>query len=220
MRRARLALSAALLFVPACQENVLTEFPEGFEPWEEHAAPLPDPVGDDACPETLVFVRNPRYEESWNVHATACIHQPIETVFASVREATTSRDPTTTTTFEALPPMAEECDGDYQTAVHVDDVVDVDFRTCWRHTVVSEDETGAPTVTATRWQKVWGSSFISVMEGSIVLAPLESDPNITVVRYQYHLNALSSSNTTVENFLGVIYGRLRDHANGVALTPP
>jgi len=220
VKRAWLAILGALVLLPACQENVVTEFPDGFEPWEEHAAPLPDAVGADACPETLVFVRNPRYEGAWNVHGTACIHQPIATVFASVQEATTSRDPTTTTTFEALPVMPEECDGDYQTSVHVDDIVDVDFRTCWRHAVVTEDELGGLSVTATRWQKVWGSSFISVMEGSIVLTPLESDPNITVVRYQYHLEALSSSNATVESFLTVIYERLRDHANGVALTPP
>lgn len=215
-----LACTALLALLPACQENVVTAFPPGYEPWEEHMAPLPAAVGSDPCPETLVFTREERWMGAWNVHATACIHQPITTVFASVQDPTTSRDPTTTTTFMPIdPPMAEECDGDYQTEVFVDDVVDVTFRTCWRHAIVLGDET-APELTATRWQKVFGSTFISVMEGSLVLEPFEGDPNITVVRYQYHLDAVSSSNATVENFLGVIYGRLRDHANGVALTPP
>lgn len=210
----------ALAALPGCQENVVTEFPPGFEPWETHIAPLPTAVGSDACPETLVVARAERYDGAWNIHATACIHQPIATVWASVQTATTSRDPTTTTTFMAIePPMPDECDGDYQTEVFVDDVVDVTFRTCWRHTVVTGTD-AAPELTATRWQKVFGSTFIPVMEGSLVLEPFDGDPNITVVRYQYHLDAVSSSNATVENFLGVIYGRLRDHANGVPLDPP
>lgn len=218
----RLALTTALALgaLPGCQENVLTEFPPGYEPWEEHLAPLPAPVADDPCPETLEFMRTTPWEGAINYHATACIHVPIETVWQSAQLGTWSRDPTTTNGFmEIRPSDPVECDGPYQTYVFVDDVVDVEFRNCWRHTVVEGTEE-APLVTATRWQKVWGSTFLSRLEGSLVLEPLEGHPDITVVRLQYHLDAVSSSGDTVRNFLTVIYGRLRDHAHGVPLDPP
>lgn len=206
--------------IAGCQDNVQTDFPPGFEPWEAHLAALPAAVGTDPCPETLVFADGDSWRGAWNIHATACIHVPIATVWASAQEPTTSRDPTTTTSFMPIvPPMEEECDGAYQTEVFVDDIVDVTFRTCWRHVVAlgTEEE---PELTATRWQKVFGSTFIPRMEGSLVLEPFEDDPSITVVRYQYHLDAVSSSADTVRNFLGVIYGRLRDHAHGTPLDPP
>lgn len=220
MLRAAATLALTALVLPGCQDNVLTEFPPGFEPWEEHLAPLPAAVGGDPCPEELVFMRTTPWEGAINYHATACIHAPIETVWASAQLGTWSRDPTTTNGFmEIRPPDPMECDGDYQTYVFVDDIVDVEFRNCWRHAVVLG--TGEmPEVTATRWQKVWGSTFLSRLEGSLVLEPLEGHPDITVARFQYHLDAVSSDGNTVRNFLTVIYGRLRDHATGVPLDPP
>jgi len=53
-----------------------------------------------------------------------------------------------------------------------------------------------------------------------VLRRLEGNADITVVEFQYHLDAVSANGDTLRNFLGVIYGRLRDHANGVPLDPP
>lgn len=218
--RPLLAASVALALLPGCQENVLTPFPPGFEPWEAHLAPLPAAEGDDPCPERLELMRTTPWEGAINFHATGCIHQPLETVWASAQLGTWSRDPTTTNGFmEIRPPDPAECDGDYQTYVFVDDVIDVEFRNCWRHAVVlGNDE--EPEVTATRWQKVWGSSFLSRLEGSLVLRRLEGHPDITVAEFQYHLDAVSASGDTLRNFLGVIYGRLRDHANGVPLDPP
>jgi hypothetical protein len=219
--RARLAgLALALGAFPGCQETVITDFPPGFEPWEEHVAPRPGPEGDDPCPERLEFERSTSWEGAINFHATGCIHAPIEAVWASAQLGTWSRDPTTTSGFmEIRPPDPAECDGDYQTYVFVDDVIDVEFRNCWRHAVALGTDQ-APELTATRWQKVWGSSFLRRLEGSLVLLPLEGHPDMTEVRFQYHLDAVASNDDTVRNFLGVIYGRLRDHANGVPLDPP
>ena len=218
-----LSLALGLLSVPSCQSNVTTMFPEGFEPWEAHLAPLPTATATDPCPEEFVVERAPSWSGAWNVHGTGCIHAPIETVYASAQEPYTTRDPINSTTFMAIdPPMAGECDGDYQTEVFVDNAVDafdVLFRTCWRHAEVTRSDEGALEVTATRWQKVFGSSYIPVMEGSLVLEALDGHPDITVVRYQYHLDAVSSSSATVENFITLLYTRLRTHAHGEPLDP-
>jgi hypothetical protein len=58
------------------------------------------------------------------------------------------------------------------------------------------------------------------MEGSIVARPLVEDPSITVLEYQYHLDAIArDDHGTIESFLTVIYGRLRQRAHGEPLDP-
>jgi hypothetical protein len=130
----------------------------GVEPWEAHLAPLPTATATDPCPEEFVVERAPSWSGAWNVHGTGCIHAPIETVYASAQEPYTTRDPINSTTFMAIdPPMAGECDGDYQTEVFVDNAVDafdVLFRTCWRHAEVTRSDEGALEVTATRWRRL------------------------------------------------------------------
>lgn len=207
-----------------CYGNEETPFPTGAEPWEENMAPMPEPVEGDACPEgTLSFFRT-----SWmranSVHARACIHQPLAVVWRAGRDPQTARDPSTTSGFRvAAYDVAAEDDPpaqySYRTEVHVDDIIDLDFEQTWRH-YLAEGTDEEPLLTATRWQKTFGSTALSLMEGSIVARPLEEDPSITVVEYQYHLDAVArDDHGTIESFLTVIYGRLRQRAYGEPLEP-
>lgn len=196
-------------------------FPSDVAPWEwPNIAPMPTPTATDPCPETITFMNAPSYRRSNAVHARACIHAPLSVVWVSIRNPQTGRAPSTTNPpFIYYPePMPAECDGLYQTQVHVDNVVDVDFRLCWRHQLISGTE-AEPLLTATRWQKVWGSTAIARLEGSLVAYPLAEDPSITVLEYQYHLDAVSSDHGTIYAYLGEIYGRLRDDSHGIPLLP-
>ncbi len=207
--------------VSGCFDTVATPFPPGLEPWEEpNAAPLPAPIEGDPCPETITLARVAPFGRSTAVHARACIHAPLDVVWDAIRNPQTGRDPSSThPPFMVLPePIAEECDGLYQTQVHVDDVVDVDFRLCWRHEVI-EGTDDAPLLTATRWQKVWGTSIITTLEGSLIARTHPDDPSITTLEYQYHLDALIDDPERIESYLSAIYARLRDDAHGVPLLP-
>ena len=126
-----------------------------------------------------------------------------------------ARDHTSVNSYAVInPPMPEECNGAYQTQLNVGPgAFAFDFRLCWRHSV-AEGLEDAPTLTATRWQKVWGSSNITLMEGSLVTRPLDGHPEITVVEYQYHLDALAANHGTVQSYLDVIYHRLSDRVHG------
>lgn len=210
---------AGLALLPGCYTNEVTPFPEGLEPWEENLAELPAPVEGDPCPETLVFV-NQGYMGTRSVHARGCIHAPMAAVWEAVRDPQTSRDPTTTHGFRIVAYETEPMyPWTYKTYVFVDhELTDIEFELNWRHSVVEGTE-AQPLVTATRWAKTWGSSAISTMEGSLVLRPFEDDPAITEVAYQYHLQSIGSNHDTIQAFLSVIYGRLRDRATGVALDP-
>lgn len=220
----RLLAPAAIVATCAlggCFENTTTEFPAGYEPWEPNNAPYPTPTADDPCPETIAFGENFSFQtanvdgrmfRANAVHGRACIHQPMSVVWEALQDPLVGKDQTTVNTFMVIdPPMPEECDGLYQSQINAGSPISVDFRLCWRMQVV-EGTDDAPTLTASRWQKVWGSSALSIMEGSIVAHPLDADPSITVIEYQYHLNAVSSDHDTIRNYLTVIYGRLLDRS--------
>jgi hypothetical protein len=114
-----------------------------------------------------------------------------------------------------------EYDFSYQTHVTANTTAGItpEFDLDWRH-CIAEGTIDAPLLTSTRWRKTFGSSAITLLEGSIVLAPLEGDPNVTEVRYQYHLDAqFTRPIPTIEAYLNVIYGRLRDLSHGAPLVP-
>jgi hypothetical protein len=212
------ACAAMSLAHAGCYGTEATRFPDGLEPWEENTAALPAPTADDACPEQLVFVRG-GYMSVRSVHARACIHRPIATVWRAVRDPQTGRDSTRAGSWRVLEYETEPTyDYSYKTYLFVDDIVDVDFQLSWRHGVV-EGTDELPTLTATRWQKTFGTTAISTMEGSLILRPLEGSPEITVAEYQYHLASAASDHGTIEAFLAVIYGRLRDRSHGRPLSP-
>lgn len=207
--------------VSGCFDTVATPFPPGLEPFESvNGASLPAPIDGDACPETITLARVAPFDGATNVHARACIHAPLTDVFRAIQNPQTTRDPSSSHPpfLVVEPAIADECDGPYQTQVHVDDIVDVDFRICWRHAVI-EGTDDAPLVTATRWQKVWGTTIITTLEGSIVARPHPEDPSITVLEIQYHLEALIDDAERLESYLNAIYARLRDDAHGVPLLP-
>lgn len=212
-------LPACALLLAGCYTNEVTAFPDGLEPWEDNRAERPTPTADDPCPETIVFL-DTGFEGSRAAHARACIHEPMARVWEAVRDAQTSRDPTTTHGFRVVEYQTEpDYPWTYKTYVFVDhELTDIEFELNWRHSVVEGTE-DAPLVTATRWAKTWGSSAISNMEGSIILQPLDGNEEITEVLYQYHLNSIGSSHSTIHDYLTVIYGRLRERAHGMALVP-
>ncbi len=225
-RSRTLALISALsTLASGCGGNVATMFPSGLEPWEmTNLAQPPTSMTGERFPETLSFAR-----KQWtlpgtttripSIHARAFIQQPIATVFAASRDPQTGRDPTASHGFSvvawATDPMYAFS---YRTHVLVNALITLQWDVDWRHGVV-EGTLAAPRVTAARWQKTMGSSEIEIIEGSLVLRAVDGEPNVTEVQYQYHLKAPFSSHVTIEDYLTVIFGRLKDRAHGRALMP-
>ncbi len=214
------------LSTAGCYSNVATVFPEGFEPWEvQMSAPAPA-TADDPCPERpLVHVESRGYMDGRvaSVHASACIHQPIATVWEAMRDPHTWRDPNVNMWTLFPEPVAGECDGGlFETGINAGSPVSVDFRLCWRFSLVSGTEE-APTVVVARWQKVFGTSAIGTLEGTLVAEQFDGDPDaITVVHYQYHLRAATtgpSNYQTINEYLDTIYDRLLRRSYGEVLGP-
>jgi hypothetical protein len=235
--RALVAITLALAFgagFGGCYDNVGTPLDDagfvgdagpilpGLEPWEAvNVAERPAPVAGDACPEAIRFARVADYMRADAVHARACIHAPMVDVWRAIQNPQTAATPATLDGWSPLPAPEHfpQCDGAaYETHLFVDDIVDVDFYLCWRHQLVLGTE-AEPLLTATRWQKVFGTSAITRLEGSILAHPLEADPTITELEYQYHLNAAASDYETIETYLSTIYQRMRDDAHGIPIDP-
>ena len=225
----------ALAVVPGCYGNEQMTFNDmdggvgfgdggaltGLEPWEaEIVAMRPAATEDDPCPEMLNVAANGRYMRALSSHAVGCVHQPLATVWQAIIDPQVGRDPTSTTTFDVVEPRIDaECpDGDfdalYQTQWHaMSGAFGADARLCWRHGVV-EGSVEEPLRAASRWQKVWGTTAITTLEGSMLAYPLAGHPDITVVEYQYHLDSLLSDHGTIDSYLRVIYGRLVERSHG------
>jgi hypothetical protein len=216
---------AATIAASGCGTNVATTFPSGLEPWEEmNRATPPTSMTGERFPETLSVARR-----QWtipgtttripSVHARAFIQQPIATVFAAARDPQTGRDPTASHGFSVVAWQTDPMYAfTYRTHVIVNAVITLMWNVDWRHGVV-DGTAAAPRVTASRWQKTMGSSEIEIIEGSLVLRAVDGEPNVTEVLYQYHLKAPFSSHATIEDYLAVIFGRLKDRAHGRALMP-
>jgi hypothetical protein len=229
---------AALVLVPGCYANEgmmeadsgMVLLPDGgssrnLAPWQDpNQASLPAASGSDVCPEMINLVEVHDYmPHIAAVHAAGCIHASPADVWAAVQDFQTSRQVEATNSVVLVTPaMESECPGgNYETQVNAGPSgFTVDFRLCWRHAVIDGTET-APTLTNTRWQKVWGSTAIRTLEGSLVTRPHPDDPaNVTEVFYQYHLDAASlgpSNYETINSYVTAIYMRLVTRSHGMPL---
>jgi len=228
----------ALCVLPGCYDNVPTSFtdtgttmlPDGglaanLAPWESPSlAMVPAATATDPCPEMIVLVDAPTWMgHSASVHAAGCIHAAPAMVWQAIQDPETAHDPTSTNSFSVIRPVnPSECaNGNYQTQINAGPSgFTIDFRLCWRHGLISGTDM-APTLTETRWQKVWGSTAIRNLEGSLVSNPHPgSETTITEVYYQYHLDAasLGPSNTqTIHDYLNQIFSRLVMRSHGTML---
>lgn len=223
--------------VAGCYDNVQTQFPDtgtmmlpdggetaSLAPWETpNLAALPAATATDPCPEVLVLADAPTWmTRVADVHGAGCIHASPADVWAAIQDPETAHDPTSTNTFAVVrPSMPTECDGPYQTQINAGPAgFTIDFRLCWRHGLVTGTD-AAPLLTQSRWQKVWGSTAIRTLEGSIVSMPHPgNEDTITEVYYQYHLDSasLGPTNTeTIHDYLNVIFPRLVMRAHGTTL---
>ena len=154
-----------------------------------------------------------------SVHARAYVQAPIATVFAAVRDPQVGRDPVDSQGFRVEAYDTEPTYAwSYRTFVHVQNVITLDWNVAWRHGVVS-GTAAAPTLTATRWQKIAGTTAIPTLEGSLVLQPVAGHPEVTEVQYQYHLDAPLSSYNSLEIYLDAVYARLLARSHARALDP-
>jgi len=195
-RRAGIPLAAGLClaFVAGCFGNETTLFPPGLEPLEDNTAPRPAPVPDDDFPETLVIVSGETDDYAW-AHARGFIHASSEKVWATMRDAEVMSDRRNTDSQSYTYDIEPEYDFSFEIHYTVDEFVTVEWDELWRLGAI-EGELLSPSYGLTRYQKVYGTQFITLLEGSITL--LEVDTDIVEVQFIEHTKAVSAGPGDIE----------------------
>jgi len=187
----------ALLAVCAgagCFGNDTSEFVPGLEPLEDNTAPLPAPVPGEPLPETLGVVSGETDDYAW-AHARAYVVAPAAKVWAAVRDPAVMSDRRNTDEQTFTYDVEPQYDFSFEIHYVVRDIVTVEWDERWRLGAL-EGTPLAPTVGLARYQKVFGTQFISRLEGSVMI--LAVDDAVTEVQLIEHTKAVSTGPDTIE----------------------
>ena len=197
------AVAGLLALVAGCQDDVTTVFPPGLEPLEDNTAP--EPPGDE-----LVTVQGGD-ELKW-VHGRGYLHGAPAAVWAATKDPERMAAACETDRHQASP--GEEPQYEYGFKIHyeVEQVLTVAWDEQWRYGTVTGTP-DAPVLAIIRYQKVYGSDFITTLEGSMILKATD-DPAVTALEFVEHLNALGGSHdqmkTSMVQRFGILRALLRD----------
>ena len=181
---------ALALGLAGCQDNVSTPFPPGIEPFDDGDTPgeLPAPEGEQLQTSTS-------NKGMIRAYGRALVLAPPSVLWSAskVPEAMVARCNTTRRSFT----LDNEPEHELSFLVHytVDDILTVEWDDQWRGDVVL-GTSDAPELAMIKHQKIQGSDFINVSEGSIQLRATD-DPATTELWFVEHLDALRGSEDDV-----------------------
>jgi hypothetical protein len=191
----------------ACQENVTTVFPDGLEPLEDNEAPVPQ-AGSGV--EELLTVRDDGGDVKI-VHGRGLILAPPGVVWAASKDPERLAAVCETDRHEATIGVEPQYEFGWKIHYEVDEIITVAWDELWRFgTITGTPE--APELAMIRYQKVFGSDFITLLEGSIVIKA--ADGGHTLVEFIEHLSAFRGSFDQIEGSMSYRYRTLVEVAHG------
>jgi hypothetical protein len=201
-----------VLAAAACQDSVTTPFPPGLEPLDDGDMPgqLPLPAGEQielqAINQSMIRV----YGRGRVLASPDVIWRGAQVPEVMVARCKTTRQDIT---------RNNEPEHELSFLVHylVDDIFTIEWDDQWRGGVVT-GTSEAPELAMIKHQKIEGSDFIYVSEGTIQIRKLE-DPGQTELWFVEHLDAISGSMDDVVAGQRDIFNRLVAHAHGLGFPP-
>jgi hypothetical protein len=175
-------LLCALVAASGCFGNETSQFPEGLEPLEDNTAPAQEAPYE----ERLEMVDGDNGNWMW-VHGRGYLSLPPGEVWTTskMQELMATVCSTDSQTFTPLDD--EMYEHAFEVHYFVDEVINVEWDEHWRYGTI-EGTPDAPELGMTRYQKVYGSELIRLIEGSIQVLATD-DPEVTEIQYVEHLNA-------------------------------
>ena len=168
-----------------CFGDSATVFPAGLEPLE--ADPVPVQQGGTPT-ETLAFQST---EEGYiSLYGRGYVHATPATVWPLAKNPQNMIALCSTTTQTVTPNDEPSYEFSFQVAYTVDSTLTIDWQEDWRYGTIT-GTVADPTLAMIRYQKVYGSDFIDLIEGSVEVKSTD-DPNVTDVEFVEHLKALES----------------------------
>jgi hypothetical protein len=206
------ALLAALVALAGCQDSVATPFPPGIEPFDDGDAPgeLPEPDGEQ-------LQTRSSNDGMIRAYGRGRVLAPPSVLWrmAKVPEAMVARCNTTRRTLT----LDNEPQHELSFLVHyvVDDIFTIEWDDQWRGDVVI-GTSDAPELAMDKHQKIQGSDFIYLSEGTVQIRATD-DPAVTELWFVEHLDAISGSADDVVGGMRDNYDALVALAHGRAIPP-
>lgn len=200
-----------VLGLAACQDSITTPFPPGLEPFDDDAevdaidAPVAEELRTASKDTDMIRAYGRGYVLAPPAEVYAVAHEPqvmIALCKTDTQTVTVGNEP--------------QYDLSYLVAYFVDDIVNVEWDDQWRGDIVSGGADD-PELAMIKHQKVLGSDFIAVSEGTIQLRATD-DPGITELRFVEHLDAIGGSEADVIAGMQHNYDRIVAAVHGAA--PP
>jgi hypothetical protein len=219
-RRTLVAALALTLSVAACGEDEATPAPPGFAPLEVSTATRPTATTGQRCPEAFNVVTGERdvfnpetqaREQYEFAHGRGCIHGTVAAVWAAVRDPAVTVDRRRVSEFTVTRDVEPQYPVSFLVHHVVRDVVTIMFDHTWRAGDL-EGTTEEPRVFAARYQKTFGSSFISLLRGSIVARPLDGETvEVEIIR---HIKSSGSGADDARVYLNDCFNSLTARVHG------
>jgi hypothetical protein len=196
------------LLLAACFGNETTVFPAGLSPLEANTAPAPSG-------ETLALVSGDASQWSW-VHGRGLVAAPAATVWSALKDPEVIADRRQTD--RHMVTLNSEPGYEYAFELHyeVDKVIEIDWDEDWRFGTVTGSP-AAPELAIVRYQKVWGSTFISLIEGSIEV--LRRGDALTEVQFVKHVDAYMAGTDEMRSSITDEFNAVVARAHGLPLPP-
>jgi hypothetical protein len=208
----RCAAAGVGVFV-GCGSNVPTTFPPGLEALEANTAPRVPAQGADRYPEAITFERGKSDAFDW-VHARANVKASLTRTWEALREPLVCIDRRRVDAWTITAGVEPEYPYSFRIHHVVRDIVTVEFDLIWRHGPL-EGPAGRPTAVGARYQKVYGSSYIQLLRGSVVARAVEE--SVTALEFIRHVKASSGSTDDLQQYLQDYFNGIRASVRGQAL---
>jgi hypothetical protein len=197
----------AVLLLAGCQDNVSTPFPEGLEPFEDNAVPA-QPEGP-----FVEMLRTATGDKDFiRIYARGFVLVPPATMWAVAKNP--EPNAAVCKTDEQQVTVANQPQYEFSFLIHyiVRDFLTVEWDDQWRFGTIDE------TLAMIRHQKVQGSDFVKLSEGTIEVRPT-IDPNVTELQFVEHLDATAATATDVLQGVQHNYDALVAMAHGNPIPP-
>jgi len=206
----RHTICCCVLLLGACQGEISTEFPPGLEPFDDDDEPA---KLDDARTESL---RSRSTSDGMiRVYGRGYVFAPPAVVYAAAHDPQVMIAKCKTTSQGIMFGNEPEYELSFRVHYFVDDILNVEWDDQWRADVIL-GTLEAPELVMIKHQKIEGSDFITVSEGTIELFATD-DPEISELQFVEHLDAVQGSAGDVLAGMQHNYDRLVAVAHGAAI---
>jgi hypothetical protein len=197
----------AALLLAACQDNIKTPFPEGLEPFEDNKVKA-QPDGP-----FVEMLRTASSDDGMiRVYARGFVLAPMADLWSVAKHW--EPNVSVCKTDEQAVTENNQAQYEYSFLVHytVHDILTVEWDDQWRFGAIDD------TLDMIKHQKVQGSDFISLSEGTIQVLATE-DPAVSELAFVEHLDAVSASTGDVLQGVQHNYDALVASAHGTPIPP-